>query len=223
MTPDALRSFLRRRPAGAVRCQLAVETALGCNAVAAWEKDEIEASLAGDSASTIDTLMFEAAQDFCDSAGENTRFLFRWIDRDDRPLATKQHKIPPTPEAERENGRPQSAHGDPIVRELLGHIAAQQKTINAGFAAHTQGMERALHMVSALLESSLKRERDAVDARPDPPARQLEATSEQREESLQRAEALKAFSSKLPELLDLGISIAADRLLSAPEKKGAVQ
>lgn len=219
MTPEALRAFCRRRPAGAGHLQLGVDTALGVSGISEWQREEVESSLDPEAGKPeITATILESAQDFCDSAGEPTKFVLRWLGTNDRPLASKGHRCVPNAESERE---PERTHGDPIVRELLGHIATQQKTINAGFAAHTQGMERALTMISALLEASLKRERDAALERSPvqltaPPR---EATPEEREESLQRAAALAAVTGKLPELIDLGISIAAEKLL-ATQKPG---
>lgn len=204
MTPDLLRKWLKLRPAGAVRVELASETAIGHTQVAEWSREEIEQAdpAAGgiDYAETILT----TCQEHADSEGTPLKFQIRWMGTHSRPLKLTTHRAVSAFETPAPEG---PVTQDQIVRELLAHLGAKEKLLNAAFATITNAQERTLAILTAQLEAYARREIERHDP---PPAVD---SPEQREESIQRTEALRALTLKLPDVLDLGIAALAQRFL----------
>ena len=207
MNVDRLRGWLRKRPVGGVRVQLAIEhVSTGAIAqIAEWTKEEIESSLDAGSADVASAILDEA-QNHTDAEGEPCRFAIRWIGPADRPLANVPHKCNPDPDS---LGARTPTHSDPALAAMLGHIAQQQKTMNLMVGSFAANSERLVTLLSGHLDAALKREREAPAAAAVP----LAISDEQKEEALQRAAALGAFSSKLPEIIDLGLAALAQKLL----------
>lgn len=215
MTPEHLRSWLKHRPAGAQRLQLVHDTLPALVTVADWERDEIDTEGSqGDADLAVNILA--AAQDFTDGEGEKCKFLIRWIGSKDRPLKVKSHHVKPSdPEGE----TPQQTISDAsVIRDLLRHLEAKERVMQSSLTTITQGYERTINMLSSQLEAAIKQLHERPEA---PPAAPLVLTEEQREESIQRAEALKAFTGKLPEVMDLALAAAASRLLPPASGQGS--
>ena len=216
MTPEHLRAWLKHRPAGAVRLQLAHDTLPQPVVVADWERDELDGEgSAGDAA--IAEAILAASQDFTDGEGEKCKFLIRWIGKADRPIKVKSHHVKPTPsDAETTLAVTDSR----VISDLLRHIEAKERVMQSSLSTITAGYEKTIAMLSSQLEAAIKQlhERPAVVEAPAPTL-----TEEQREESIQRAKALEAFTGKLPEVIDLGLAALAQRFLQPVNEAGEAE
>jgi hypothetical protein len=212
VTPDKLRAWLRVKPAGAVAVQLAAETLTGSSPVSEWSREEIDTEGGADDCATA---ILGAAQEYADGEQTAQRFLIRWIGDHARPLKVTTHRVRPRDEAP---GIAPEAVADPFVRELLRHLDSKEKHTNNALGILTTSYERILKMLSEQLSAALQRERDVREEAHTPAAR-VELSPEQREETLQRANALAAFTKLLPDAAELAIATIANRVL--PKGQGS--
>lgn len=209
MKTERLRKWLRQRPAGGTRVSLSVEVdGKIAEELTARSAVEIEEGLrdGGDEDPTEDLLA--VAQDWTDDEGSPQRFVFRWHGTRDNPLKTVSHRARPTGHT----APLEPLTNDTVLRTFLAHI---EKSNDALLKSHTTLQKAASELVDVLRKELREtRGQDAV-------APSAELSNEEREEALQRAGAWKALAAKLPDVFDLAIAAAAEKLLpDKPKEKG---
>lgn len=210
---EALRTWLNKRPAGADHVALVCDRAIGVyDPVGEWTAEEVKTS-------DVAQAIADASQDFADSEGapDGAKFSVRWIGVSGKQVAVRSHRCKPAPDAIDTPTTVTDAGSQVEVIQLLCRtIDSQQKQINNSLRPITEAYDKAITILAAQLEASIRRE---VEAREDPRLQTQEPSPEQREESIQRANALAAFSGKLPEILDLALAAATSHLLPAETKQ----
>jgi len=215
MTPDRLRGWLKRRPAGAQRVQLVADGTAGTVIVADWEREELDA-MSDDPQEDIAATMLTQAQEYTDGEGEAQKFLVRWLGSKERVLKVVRHHVAPTPGEDSDAEASSNGITDAsIIKDLLRAHLDDRKVTNSSLATVTTGYEKTIEMLTVQLENAYKLIADlrAQEAAPSHTATVVEQTVEQREESIQRSEALKVLTGKLPEILDLSVAAIATRFL----------
>lgn len=219
MTPERLAGWLKHRPAGAVRVQIVADAIGGLVVLADWERSELEAMDAPEV--EVSAAMVGQAQEYTDAEGEKQKFLVRWIGGADRPMKVTTHRCAPTPPEE--EGAPDSdsvkRFSDQLVqsnREYHKTILDMAKQIVASTSTMQAAYERTIAMQGAQNETLHKLLQERIVA----PAA-VEVPPEAREESIQRAKALEAFTGKIPEVMDLALAAVASKML--PKGDGGLQ
>jgi len=217
MTPEKLRAWVRKKPAGAKGLQITADTPSGYHVIADWTRDELD---------TLETteddvvgVMLEQAQEYTDAEQEPQRFVIRWMGSNDRPLKVVTHRTKPDPDAARDEVPVRSAISDAtIIRELLAHLKDTQKTLVGNIGTILQAQAETCKTLGAQVENlsrELARQRDQVLQQRAP-----QLTPEQQEEALARVRALNSFADKAPDVLDVGIAALTDWVDGKVNKTG---
>lgn len=125
--------------------------------VSSWTREDIAALK--EQGTSIGVEIHEAAEAHADALSEGCRFELQWR-RDSGQVvrATIYHS-----DAKERAVRPQPITSpNDIIRELLGHIATQQRTFNGGLGATLAAFERALAMQDKILERMTQMQPEAV-------------------------------------------------------------
>lgn len=222
MNVEQLRGWVKHRPAGALRLQLVVETKGGdLNAIAVWERTDIDAL--EDPNTEIATTVLSQAQEFTDAETERCKFLVRWLGNRDRVLKAVTHRCSPTPSET--PGQSQVRNPEDLIsvlveqnKNVLDAMLEQNKQVTSSVKSITEGFSSA---ISALTEKYNEANRE-LRRKPSPElvAAVADLSPEQREEVIQRTEALRAFTGKVPEIADLLMALASEKWLRPAPKQG---
>ena len=226
MTPDRLRGWLKKIPAGARGIQLAVEVeGAGLVPIGNWEREDAKALQDQPGDRDLAAALIDQAQEYADAEGTGQKFVIRWIGQKDAILKSTTHRVQPTAAAT-DDGEPTTeidgVTDATIIRDLLKAHEAKDKQLAGAVNTLTEAYGRVIGMLTTQLTGAYNAlaEEKAREA-PSVAATVVELTPEQKEESFQRAEAMKAFTSKLPDVLELLIAAGAKKLLPTAEESAA--
>lgn len=219
MTVDALRRWAKKRPAGALRLAVAVETQGGAigHTVCEWSREDVQTLDAGPGADCA-ALAVEQCQEYCDAELEPCKFVLRWFGQHDRVLSVISHRVAPSREALSGAGIGQAEDATPMSEgamsaRMLSALLATHRQLNVSLGTITTAYDRTLGALSQQLTTAYSR--PAAD---EPRA----LSSEQREEVLARTDALRAAASKLPDVIELALAAVAQRVLPPADGGGEV-
>lgn len=228
-TPDQIRRFLKKRPMGAGRLTVAVETPLGIgHSVAEYSLEQLNAALEPESPIDPVVAIMEACQEYADSDGNDQRFSVRWFGGHDRVLGTMVHKCRAQHDADGigPSAADLNAPGSPLAAMLIANREQQQligtlmSRQNAAMPQLCQSYERCIALLTAQLQASIQRETalaERVRTLESGVGQPRELTAEEREEALRRGDAWRELAAllkgRLGEAMDLAIAAGAQRLL----------
>lgn len=225
MTPDRLRGWLKKIPTGTLTLELTVESdGTGLIALASWDRDEVVQLQELPADRDLAAVLTDQAQEYVESEGEKAKFLIRWMGSKAKPLKTAAHHAKPLPKDA--DGEPLSIAGSitdaTIIRDLLKGHEAKDKQMAGAVSTLTTAYGNVIEMLSSQLKDAYNNLAD--ERKKDPTALlaaavPVELTDEQKEEALQRADAFKVLTEKVPDVLDLMIGIAANRFLPEVDEK----
>jgi len=214
MTPDRIAGWLRHRPAGSTRLELSFDGLTGLTPVAEWEREELDGGNVNEA--QLASQIVDQSQEWTDGEGEDCKFLLRWMSQSKtgRAIKVTTHRCKPTPteEVNAPTAGDQAAWVAAMVaqnQQQAKQLLDMAKQVAASTNTMQQAYERTIQMLGAQNETlhRILQERSLQ-----PPTSQ-ELSDEQRAESLQRAEALKTLTDRLPDVLELGLAAAARKLL----------
>lgn len=216
MTPDRMRGWLRKRPAGATRVRLQVERLTGPEQVEEWDSDQIT-EMGTDHKEDIASHIMNASAEYQENESEPQKFLIQWIGNRDQPLKVTTHRT--KPKSEEVEPEPDSLTGENLTRYLLEAHQEKDQLLMKSIKTIVDAYEKTTSMLTERLEAAYKaaEERTTEDAKP-ALVLPAEPTAEAREEMLQRTEALKVFTDKGPDILELILALAANRFLPDSEQ-----
>ncbi len=221
MTPDRLRGWLAKVPAGSVAVEMCVDTATGgLVELATWERDEVD-ELRGQADGDVADAMITSAQEFADGEETRQKFIVRWRGKRGKFLKTATHWAKPSDaDGAEEGGLAPGISDATIIRDLLRAGAEKDKVLLQTATAASRGAEasavvyeRTIAMLSARLEQAYQTV-DQLKAAAETSALPVVVSEASEAESMQRTEALRALTEKLPDLIDLGITAMANKLLA---------
>lgn len=224
MTPDRIRGWLKRTPAGAERLQLCYETKAGPQVLCDWTRSEIEAMEADEHSEDLADLITSQSQEHADAAGVACKFPLRWLGSNDRALRNTNHHAKPTPIEEEDplgaaraevEASPMSPSSGPwaeaMVKELCRALLDKDRALNEAYKTSLEANEKTIGMLQAQSELSFKLvgelRTQVADMAP------TELSSEQKEETLQRAKAWEKLIDMMPDAGELLINAVASKLL----------
>jgi hypothetical protein len=219
MTPDRLRGWLAKVPAGSVGVEMCVDTSTGLVELANWERAEVD-ELRGQADGDVAEAMIQSAQEFADGEEQRQKFIVRWRGKRGKFLKTCTHWARPA-EAEGEEGGVAPGISDAtIIRDMLRAGSEKDKVLLQTATAATQAAtasaavyERTIAMLSTRLEQAYQTV-DQLKAAAETSALPVVVSEASEAEAIQRTEALRALTEKLPDLIDLGITAMANKLLA---------
>lgn len=230
MTPDRLRGWLATVPAGSVAVELCVDGPAGLVELATWERPEVD-ELRGQADGDVADAMILSAQEYADGEETRQKFLVRWRGKRGKFLKTVTHWARPTAPDGEEGGLAPGISDATIIRDLLRAGSEKDKVLLTTVTAAQQAAsssaaiyERTIAMLSARLEKAYQTV-DELKAAAETTTAPLVVSEVSEAEIMQRTEALKALTDKLPDLIDLGITAMANKLLeneppAAPASNG---
>lgn len=217
-----MRGWLRKIPTGARRLQLTAEDGAGLNVVTEWSREDVENA---DDASDITKAIIAAAQEHAHDAGEEVKFLLRWIGSRERILKTTTHHA--TPAATDDDAPPtmeeKLSATDMVARmnsELVKHLAERERLSNDERRTQMAAYKDVISLLTEQLKEAHKLLRKFADEEHTTPT-VVELTPEQRDESAQRARALSVFVDQIPKVVEMGLNAAAMKFL--PPASGAAE
>lgn len=215
MTPDRIRGWLRKIPAGAKRLTLVVDTAAGLRDVAEWDRDDVD-NASTDPTEDVVTALVAQAQEYTDSQDEKCKFTIRWVGAKDRPLKGISHHCSPSPKTDDADAG--SISDATIIRELLDALKSKDAALNKNLEAVGKASSSVIEMLTAQVEKLTKQNSELVDRASETPEVVAEVvTDEQREESATRVRALNMLTDRGPEIFELLTAIAANKFLPDAE------
>lgn len=217
MTPERLRGWLKKIPAGARGIQLAVEVeGAGLVPIGNWEREDAKALQEQPADRDLSAALIDQAQEYTDAEAAGQKFVVRWLGQRESVLKSTTHRVQPiavaTDDAEPTtviNGVTDAT----IIRDLLKAHEAKDKQLAGAVHTLTEAYGRVIGMLTTQLTGAYNALAEEKARETPIAATVVEASQEQKEESFQRAEAMKVFTSKLPDVLELLIATAAKRLL----------
>jgi len=220
MTPDRIRGFLKRPPAGSLTLQLAADGLTGVTVVATWERKEVEEEEADDKRNDIAATIIAQAQEYCDGERAPIKFLIQWMSGRDKAITHTTHRVVPSPESDQDGPATSHVSDASIIKDLLCRLNDKDKILNTMIGTSTTAYDKTITMLTGQLESAYKQLNAQMS---EPAALPVVMTDEQKEESIQRAAALKAFgdivTGKVPEGIDLLFAFLANKYLPDPPTK----
>jgi len=214
-----MRGWLAKVPTGSVSVEMCCETTTGLVQLAAWERAEVE-ELRGQADGDVATAMIAAAQEYADGEETRQKFVIRWCGKRGKFLKTVTHWAKPAP-AEEGDGIAVGISDATIIRDLLRSNNEKDKVLLNALTASAAAYERTISMLSTRLQQAYE-VIDETKAKVDASAPAEIVVSETAEaEILQRTEALKVLTEKLPDMIDLGITAVANKLLEKEEGAAA--
>ena len=215
MTPDRLRAWIRKRARGSISLQVVAETLTGFSEVCAFDTDDIKL-MGADPEDDIAIAILEQCQEYTDGEANACKFAIQWMGKAEKVLRVAIHHCKPGPAKDDELTEiPKAIDATVIIRELLGALRVEREASVKERRVMTEGYEHIVKLLSAELigqnKNRLAAERKVASI-PEVVA-EVEWTDEQREESIQRAAALKAFSNMAPEVGRLAMALIAKNFL----------
>ncbi len=217
MTPDRLRGWLSKIPAGSKHAMLSADAPAGLMELATWERAEV-AELQGSTDGDIADAIVAAAQEYADGEDGRCKFVIQWRGSRAKPLKTVTHWANPTPAAEADEAQTVAAgiSDATIIRDLLRSHGEKDRVLMQALTASAAAYERVIAMQNDQLALFHQKQLEAPDVGI---GVALELTDIQEAEVAQRTEALKALTDKLPDVIDLAITAVATKLMSSGEPK----
>lgn len=225
MTPSKIREWLKRIPAGAQHVQLSVDTISGLCDVATWERSDVE-NIEADEESDVASSIIEQAQEWVDGEREPCKFQIRWMSEKCKPLRVATHRATPTAveEVEEETSSALTAAENvpaamlALIRDLGRRDTEKDKQMVKVLVTSTTAYDKTIAMLTGQLQSAYSQlaEKHGVSTDAAVP---VDLSPEQREEVIQRAKALEAFTGKVPDMIDLILAALAAKYL--PDVDGA--
>jgi hypothetical protein len=209
MSPDRMRAWLKKRPAGACRLVLSQDQGLGIlQVIASWTREEIEdAADPSAGAQDVSVSVLDVAQDHVDSVADACRFSLQWQTDTGRTLTTVTMNISPTDKpraAEAGGAEPMSAHR--LISELLGALQQKDRVLTTSVGVVLSAYERALKMQEQTNTALL---RQLVELRAITPVL-AETKPEDLEVARLKARALEKLIELGPDVARLAIGAAAE-------------
>lgn len=161
LTVERVKSFLSKRPNGAKRVMLGVETPGSGTPTPCgeWEREEIEDEQDPVVGHTkIAEAIVEAGQEAADAAGEPCKAMLAWVMESGRPLRTITTRVMPDDESneaalEATGKDPSQVDTNRLVEALLQSLTAAYKAQNAATGITLQAYERALAMQQRMIDT----------------------------------------------------------------------
>ncbi len=223
MTPDRLRGWLRKRARGAVSLQCAAETLTGFAEVCTLDTDEIKL-MGADPEDDIATNILEQCQEYTDGEAQPCKFAIAWIGKDGKPLRNCIHHCKPK-EPDDELAIPKQIDATVIIRELLSTLVSERHAATKERVVMSEGYEHIVKLLSSQL-TEMHKDRLALQgqlANVPEVAAAVVITDEQREESVQRAEAMKAFRELLDPAAQLVFALLSQKYLDPVDEVAAAR
>jgi len=196
---------------------MCVDTSTGLIQLATWERAEVD-ELRGQADGDVATAMIAAAQEYADGEETRQKFIIRWCGKRGKFLKTVTHWARATA-AEGDDGLAPGISDATIIRDLLRRDGEKDKVLLNALTASAQAYERTIAMLSTRLQQAYEVIDEHKKLEAAAPSTELVGVSETAEaEILQRTEALKVLTEKLPDMIDLGVTAIANKLL---EKESA--
>ncbi len=212
-----MRGWVRKIPASANRLQLVADEEDTITTVTEWSREDLEAA---DEPSDTVKAVLKACQVFTDDAGEEVKFLLRWMTKKDKVLGTKTHKCQPTPAGADDDQEPDATPAAALLRsnmELMKHLGKREEISTDTIREMGKAYREVIELLTEQLKEAHKLLRK-VSTDELAPAVAAEWTDEQRRESDARATALKAFTDQLPKVVDVATNAIAMKFLPASLK-----
>lgn len=207
LSPDRLRSWIKKRKQGATRLVLAHEQGLGVRAtVACWQREDIEASEdPSRGGSDVVAEVMDAAQDHTDgvNAGKCT-FLLSWQTEGERILNSMPLYLEPSEAVATTTNASETISTQALIGQLLGHIHDQQKVINGSLGVVLGGQKGTIEILQAQITFMGQQQLATLAALAE--ARALPARVDLTPEDL---ESKRLTHEALRKLIDLGPMVGA--------------
>lgn len=219
MTPDRMRGWLAKAPAGALAVELLADTPNGLVELATWDRSEIE-DLKGQADGDVATAMIGAAQEYADGEETRQKFLIRWRGKRAKCLKSITHWARPNPTEARDLSP--GISDATIIRDLLRANNEKDKVLLSALTASAAAYERTITMLSTRLQQAYETidESKGMGISSAPVVVEVSAIAEA--EIMQRTAAMKALTDKLPDVIDLAVTAMANKLLeNEPTAKAA--
>ncbi len=211
MTPDRIRGWLDRIPAGSKTVILNADAVTGLQEIGSWARKEVE-DLHGHADGDVADFITQAAQEFANGEGETKqlKFLIQWKGTKKGALRTATHWAT-AKAAETEEGIVAPGISDAtIIRDLLKALSAKDKVLMDALTISTGAYEKTIGMLSGRLDLVYK---ELDENTSNPPPLPVELTEQEQAESAQRQEAMGILMDKAPDLFDLGMTVLTDYVL----------
>ena len=193
---------------------MTAETLTGFAEVCLFEPDEIKLMGAEPEDDIAETIV-QQCQEYTDGEAVPCKFALQWVGKDEKILRSTGHRCTPTqPEDELARHIPKALDATEIIGSLLSTLTAERKAAASQVAVMSDAYAKIIALQSAQL-AELHKDRLATARKAEriPEVTAVVVTDEAREESIQRAEAMKAFTSLLPDAGQLLIAALAKKML----------
>lgn len=209
MSPDRMRAWIKKRPAGGCRLMLSQDQGLGIlQVIASWTREEIEdAADPSAGAQDVSVAILDVAQDHVDSVADACRFQLQWQTDTGRTLTTVTLNLAPTDKprsADAGGAEPMSAHR--LISELLGALNHKDRVLTTSVGVVLSAYERALKMQEATNTALLRQLVELRALTPEIP----QTKPEDLEVAHLKARALEKLIELGPDVARLAIGAAAE-------------
>lgn len=179
--------------------------------VTSWDRDTVDRANEAQSKpdpGAIDVVaeLLAEAQQYTDALGAGSvMFKIQAVKADGAVIHSRPHRVHPSPDAARPNGGRATVDAeafDKVVQALLksnAHVVESSQAVSEGAARLVKAQAEVCEALAKLVTAGVA---------PEPVTARV-LTDEEREELIQRTALVKQAAGKLPDLIELGIALAA--------------